>query len=106
VSLAHTLAGGKDWRGAAAEFRRLAIAFPDSAGYAFDAATAFMQAGDSTAGIQWLREAARRPGAPAEVVRAVKAMDKAAKDAKASPAGRSDGKAKKPKRNADGTLTR
>ncbi|MEY4373944.1 MAG: hypothetical protein RL760_110, partial [Candidatus Eisenbacteria bacterium] len=40
VSLAHTLAAGRDWRGAAAEFRRLAIAFPDSAGYAFDAATA------------------------------------------------------------------
>lgn len=109
VSLAHTLASGKDWRGAASEFRRLAIAYPDSSSYAFDAATAFMQAGDSTAGIQWLREAARRPGAPAEVVRAVKAMDKAAKDAKAVKSGRSgksDAKGKKPRRNADGTLTR
>ncbi len=109
VSLAHTLASGKDWRGAASEFRRLAIAFPDSAGYAFDAASAFMQAGDSTAGIQWLREAARRPGAPAEVVRAVKAMDQAAKPARVAPSrsGKVGKPAKRPKRdrrNADGTL--
>ena len=75
ASLAHTLAAGRDWRGAAAEFRRLAIAFPDSAGYAFDAATSFLQAGDSTAGIAWLRETARRPGAPPEVVRAVRELE-------------------------------
>ena len=78
ASLAHTLAAGRDWRGAAAEFRRLAIAFPDSAGYAFDAATSFLQAGDSTAGIAWLRETARRPGAPPEVVRAVRELDRPA----------------------------
>lgn len=82
VSLAHTLAAGRDWRGAAAEFRRLAIAFPDSSGYAFDAATAFLQAGDSTAGAAWLREAARRPGAPPEVVRAVREADRPAKPAR------------------------
>lgn len=80
LSLAHTLAAGRDWRGAAAEFRRLAIAFPESSGYAFDAATAFLQAGDSSAGVQWLREAARRPGAPSEVVRAVREMDRARRD--------------------------
>ena len=78
VALAHALAAGRDWRGAAAEYRRLAIAYPDSSGYALDAATSFMQAGDSTAGLQWLREAARRPGAPAEVVNAVRAMDRGA----------------------------
>lgn len=82
VSLAHTLAAGRDWRGAAAEFRRLAIAFPDSSGYAFDAATSFLQAGDSTAGAAWLREAARRPGAPPEVVRAVREAEQAAKPAR------------------------
>ncbi len=84
VSLAHTLAAGRDWRGAAAEFRRLAIAFPDSAGYAFDAATAFLQAGDSTAGAAWLREAARRPGAPPEVVRAVREAEGSAKPTRAA----------------------
>jgi hypothetical protein len=66
------MAAGKDWRGAAAEYRRLAIAFPDSSGYAFDAATAFMQAGDSAAAYDWLREAARRPGALPELVEALR----------------------------------
>ena len=80
LSLAAALAAGKDWRGAAAEYRRLAIAFPDSSGYALDAATAFMQAGDSTAGFEWLREAARRPGAPPELVEAMRG--------KATPTGR------------------
>jgi hypothetical protein len=84
VTLAHALAAGKDWRGAAAEYRRLAIAYPDSSGYALDAATSFMQAGDSTAGLQWLREAARRPGAPAEVVNAVRAMDRSTKGVRPS----------------------
>ena len=74
LSLATALAQGKDWRGAAAEFRKLAIAYPDSSGFAFDAATAFMQAGDSTAALQWFREAARRPGAPPEVVEAARRM--------------------------------
>lgn len=82
VALAHALASGKDWRGAAAEYRRLAIAFPDSSGYALDAATSFMQARDSTTGMQWLREAARRPGAPPEVVDAVRAMDRGKRSAK------------------------
>ncbi|HXS81517.1 MAG TPA: glycosyltransferase family 39 protein [Methylomirabilota bacterium] len=75
LSLATALAQGKDWRGAAAEFRALAIAFPDSSGFAFDAATAFMQAGDSAAAMQWFREAARRPDAPPEVVEAVRGME-------------------------------
>jgi hypothetical protein len=74
LSLATALAQGKDWRGAAAEFRKLAIAYPDSAGFAFDAATSYMQAGDSTAALQWLREAARRPGAPPEVVDAARRL--------------------------------
>ena len=73
LSLASTFATAKDWRGAAAEYRRLAIAYPDSSGYAFDAATAFMQAGDSAAGYEWLREAARRPGAPPELVTSMRA---------------------------------
>jgi len=76
ASLAAALARGRNWRGAAAEYRRLAIAFPDSAGYALDAATAFLQAGDSAAGYQWLREAARRPGAPPELLQALGAPAK------------------------------
>lgn len=103
VALAHALASGRDWRGAAAEFRRLAIAFPDSSGYAFDAATAFMQAGDSTAGIQWLREAARRPGAAPEVVRAVQALDRAAKPARAKPEAKPK-RSRRDRRLPDGTL--
>jgi hypothetical protein len=82
LSLASAFATGKDWRGAAAEYRRLAIAFPDSSGYAFDAATAFMQAGDSAAAYEWLREAARRPGASPELVEAVRTPPGAAPDGK------------------------
>jgi hypothetical protein len=74
LSLASALAGGRDWRGAAAEFRRLAIAYPESSGFAFDAASAFMQAGDSAAAFQWFREAARRPGAPPELIEAVRGI--------------------------------
>jgi hypothetical protein len=81
LSLATAMAAGRDWRGAAAEYRRLAIAFPDSSGYAFDAATAFMQAGDSSAAYDWLREAARRPGAAPELVDAVRTQAAAAPDA-------------------------
>ncbi len=91
VSLAHALAAGKDWRGAAAEYRRLAIAYPDSSGYALDAATSFMQAGDSTAGLQWLRESARRPGASAEVVSAVRAMDRGKRSVKSGRKRLNDG---------------
>ncbi|MEQ1832654.1 MAG: hypothetical protein ABL977_06320 [Candidatus Eisenbacteria bacterium] len=113
VSLAHALAAGKDWRGAAAEYRRLAIAFPDSSGYALDAASSFMQAGDSSAGVQWLREAARRPGAPAEVVSAVRAMDRGKKTVKPARKRQNDGtlapatpaprKARKPRGKSSGT---
>lgn len=74
LSLASALASGSDWRAAAAEFRRLAIAYPESSGYAFDAASAYMQAGDTTTAYQWFREAARRPGAPPELVQAVKGI--------------------------------
>jgi hypothetical protein len=74
------MVAGRDWRGAAAEYRRLALAFPDSSGYAFDAATAFMQAGDSAAAYSWLAEAARRPGAPPDLVAAVRARAEAAPD--------------------------
>jgi hypothetical protein len=74
LALATALAQGSDWRGAAAEFRRLAIAYPESSGFAFDAATAYMQAGDTVTALQWFREAARRPGAPPEVVEAARRM--------------------------------
>ncbi len=74
MSLASAFAAGRDWRAAAAEFRRLAISFPDSSGYAFDAATAFMQAGDTNTAYQWFREAARRPGAPPELIQAVRGI--------------------------------
>jgi hypothetical protein len=77
LSLATALAQGKDWTGAAAEFRSLAIAYPESSGFAFDAATAYMQAGDTVAALQWVREAARRPDAPPEVVEAAKRLEPA-----------------------------
>jgi hypothetical protein len=77
AALAAAFARGGDWRRAAKEFRRLAIAFPDSAGYALNAAAAYNEAGDSAAARQWLREAARRPGAPPEVVRAFGAASRA-----------------------------
>jgi hypothetical protein len=94
LSLASALAAGRDWRGAAAQYRQLAIAFPDSSGYAFDAATAFMQAGDSAAAYAWLREAARRPGAAPELVEAVRAQpgeEPPAKPAKPRPRRKSSG---------------
>ena len=74
LSLASALAGGRDWRAAAAEFRRLAIAYPDSSGYAYDAASAYMAAGDTNTAYQWFREAARRPDAPPELVQAVRGL--------------------------------
>ena len=75
LALATALAQGKDWRAAGAEFRTLAIAYPDSSGFAFDAATAYMQAGDSVVAMQWFREAARRPDAPPELLEAVRRME-------------------------------
>jgi hypothetical protein len=74
LSLASAFATGRDWGGAAAEFRRLALAFPDSSGFAFDAASAFLQAGDTTAALHWFRDAARRPGASPEIVEAARAL--------------------------------
>ena len=94
LSLATALAQGKDWRGAAGEFRALAIAFPDSSGFAFDAATAYMQAGDSVVGMQWFREAARRPDAPPELVEAVRRMEPSLRPA----GGAAPTASKKPKR--------
>jgi hypothetical protein len=75
LALATALLQGRDWSGAAVEFRTLAIAYPDSSGFAFDAATAYMQAGDSVMSVQWLREAAKRPDAPPEVVEAAKKLE-------------------------------
>ena len=77
LALATALAQGKNWSGAAAEFRMLAVAFPESSGFAFDAATAYMQAGDTVLALQWIREAARRPDAPPEVVEAAKRLEPA-----------------------------
>jgi hypothetical protein len=77
LALATALAQGRNWGGAAAEFRRLAIAYPDSSGFAFDAATAYMQAGDTLTALEWFREAARRPDAPPEVVEAAKRLEPA-----------------------------
>ena len=75
LSLATALAQGRNWIAAAAEFRMLAIAYPESSGFAFDAATSYMQAGDTATALQWIREAARRPDAPAEVVEAAKRLE-------------------------------
>jgi hypothetical protein len=77
LALATALAQGRNWGGAAAEFRMLAIAYPDSSGFAFDAATAYMQAGDTVTALEWFREAARRPDAPPEVVEAAKRLEPA-----------------------------
>ena len=74
VALATAMANGSDWPAAAVEFRRLATAYPDSSAFAFDAASAFMQAGDTTTALLWLREAARRPDAPESLRVAVRAM--------------------------------
>jgi hypothetical protein len=74
LALAGALAQGRDWRAAATEFRRLAIAYPESSGYAFDAASAYMQAGDTTTAWQWFREAARRPGASPDLIQAVQGI--------------------------------
>jgi hypothetical protein len=100
LSLASAMAQGKDWRGAAAEFRKLAIAYPDSSGFAFDAASAYMQAGDSVTALQWFREAARRPDAPAELVEAVRRMAPADTTAPSVPV------KKKPKRHPRAPATR
>jgi hypothetical protein len=85
LALATALAQGKNWAGAATEFRMLAIAYPDSSGFAFDAATAYLQAGDTTSALYWIREAARRPDAPPEVVEAARRLEPAPAPAPAAP---------------------
>ena len=104
VSLAHTLASGQDWRGAAAEFRRLAIAYPDSSSFAFDAASMYMQAGDTSTAFAWFREAVRRPNAPPELKEAVKGIlppDPAVRRRSGTSGTKADAKAKpKPKKKS------
>lgn len=63
ATLAGTLARAGDWRGAAAEFEKLADAVPDRPGYAFDAALSHETLGDSSAAAAWYARAAALPDA-------------------------------------------
>lgn len=73
LALGQALAAGGDWAAAAGEFEKLARAFPANASHAFDAAVSAGQAGDLGRAYEWLAEAARRPGATAEMLAAAAA---------------------------------
>jgi hypothetical protein len=68
--LAVALARGEDWPGTAAEYAKLAMAFPDSADYGYYAGLAALVIGDTTAARTWLSRAAALPSAD-EQIRAV-----------------------------------
>jgi len=65
--LAIALSGGDDSDGAAAEYAKLARAFPDSANYVYNAGVAAMIAGDSVAGRSWLARALVLPTSDDEI---------------------------------------
>lgn len=74
IVLAQAMAAGMDWQAAAAEFEKLARAFPDNASHAFDAAVSLGEAGDMPGSYRWLAEAAGRPGATEEMRAAAAAV--------------------------------
>jgi hypothetical protein len=65
--LAIALSRGGDWPGTAAEYAKLAAAFPDSVDYVYYAGLGALTAGDSTAARAWLGRAAALPTADDEV---------------------------------------
>ena len=65
--LAIALSRGEDWPRAAAEYAKLAAAFPDSVNYVYYAGLAAVAAGDSTGGRAWLERALRLPGSDDEI---------------------------------------
>lgn len=65
--LAIALSRGEDWKAAAAEYAKLARAFPDSVNYVYYAGLAAMAADDSVGGRAWLVRAARLPAADDEI---------------------------------------
>jgi hypothetical protein len=72
--LAIALSRGGDWPGAAAEYAKLAAAFPDSVDYLYYAGLAALAAGDSSVARTWLRRAAALPSADDEVRRAARQL--------------------------------
>ena len=73
-TLAGALAVGGDWGLAAQEYVKLAGAFPDRGGYAYDAAVSFEAIGDSAAAARWYARAAALPGADDETRRAAQRL--------------------------------
>ena len=65
--LAIALSRGGEWPGTAAEYAKLAAAFPDSVDYLYYAGLAALEVGDSTAARAWLVSAAALPAADDEV---------------------------------------
>jgi hypothetical protein len=65
--LAVALSRGGDWPGAAAEYAKLSVAFPDSVAYPYYAGLALLIVGDSAAARTWLVRAAALPSADDEI---------------------------------------
>jgi hypothetical protein len=72
--LAVAFSRGHDWPGAAAEYAKLAEAFPEDATYPYYAGLALSLQGDSLAAAGWLRRAAALPSADEEVSAAARAL--------------------------------
>jgi hypothetical protein len=72
--LAVTLSRGGDWSGTAAEYGKLADAFPDDPTYAYYAGLAALALEDSLAARRWLERAAALRGADEEILAAARAL--------------------------------
>jgi len=70
--LAATMANARDWRGAAAEWEKLATVATWRWDYAYDVGLCREQLGDTAAAAEWYRRAAQRPGAAAFVLEAAR----------------------------------
>jgi hypothetical protein len=72
VDLALVMTNARDWRGAAVEWEKLAVAFPERPDYAYDLAVCLEQLGDSVAAATWYQRAAERPGATEQILAAAR----------------------------------
>ncbi len=79
--LAIALSRGGEWPGTAAEYAKLAAAFPDSVDYFYYAGLSALSAGDRAAARDWLARAAALPTADAEVRAAARELGAGAPEA-------------------------
>lgn len=72
VALALVMTNTRDWRGAAVEWEKLAVAFPERPDYPYDLAVCLEQLGDSATAARWYSSAAERPRATEQILAAAR----------------------------------